>query len=503
MPETEPQARTVAGAVRGRWEDGTAVFRGIPFARPPVGGLRFAAPSPPEAWAGTRDAAKFGPPPPQSRAGRIAPPVSAAAGDAEWLTVNVWSPDPGSAGLPVMVWVYGGAYVAGYSGDPAYDGTLLARLGVVVVSFNYRVGMEGFAQLHGAPPNRGLLDQVAALGWVRDNIASFGGDPDGVTVFGESAGAGSIAALLAMDPAAGLFRRAITQSVPGTFFSAALAADIAAAAAGEVGARACAADLAGVDPERLVQAGEAVVASFGERAGRWGAVAHTLTPFSPVVDGEVLPSAPWQALASGRARGIELVAGHNRDECRLFTAASAQPGSLAAREAAAALRAFAPGPDGEDAYRAAHPDADAARLYELAYSDWLFRMPSLHLAQAHAAGGGTAFLYELRYAAPANGGALGACHGLDVPLIFGSFTAGFGQMLFGGQAPAAAVNLGEAMRSSWAAFAASGDPGWPAYAAAGRLTRIFDDPPSVAPYPEETSRRLWAEHEFGVLDVVE
>jgi para-nitrobenzyl esterase len=502
VPAADPRAATATGTVRGRWEDGVAIFRGIPFARPPVGGLRFAAPCPPEPWDGIRDAYAFGPPPPQSTVRPIAPPAGGdyGAAAAEWLTVNVWSPDPGGARLPVMVWVYGGAYAAGYSGDPAYDGTLLACLGVVAVSFNYRVGMEGFAQLDGAPPNRGLLDQAAALGWVRDNIASFGGDPDNVTVFGESAGAGSIAALLAMDSAAGLFRRAITQSVPGTFFSPALAADIATSAAAEVGARPCTADLAAIAPERLVGAGEAVVASFGKRAGRWGAVAHTLTPFSPVVDGEVLPAAPWQALASGRARDIELIVGHNRDECRLFTAASAQFGRLAAGEAAAVLHAFAP-PGGADAYRAAYPDADLARLYELAYSDWLFRMPSLHLAQAHAAGGGTAFLYELRYAAPANDGALGACHGLDVPLIFGSFAAGFGQMLFGGQAPAAAVNLGEAMRSSWIAFAASGDPGWPAYAAAGRLTRVFDDPPSVAPYPEETSRRLWADHRFGVLEL--
>ncbi len=399
-----------------------------------------------------------------------------------------------------MVWIYGGAYVAGYSGDPAYDGTPFARLGVVVVSFNYRVGMEGFAQIEGAPANRGLLDQVAALEWVRENIASFGGDPDNVTVFGESAGAGSIAALLAMDSAAGLFRRAIAQSVPGTFFSTALAADIAAAAAREVGTRPTAADLAGIDPDRLVAAGASVIASFGERAGRWGAVAHTLTPFSPVVDGEVLTAAPWAVLAAGRARNVGLIVGHNRDECRLFTAG--QPAGLAAAEAEAALRAFSPQPGGEDAYRAAYPDAEAARLYELAYSDWLFRMPSLHLADAHTTGGGTAFLYELSYAAPAGDGALGACHGLDVPLVFGSFAASFGRMLFGGKAPPAAVDLGDLMRASWTAFAISGDPGWPAYSPACRQTQIFDIPPTVAPYPEETSRRLWVNHRFGVLDVL-
>jgi para-nitrobenzyl esterase len=498
VPGPEPEARTTSGAVRGRQEDGIAVFRGIPFAQPPVGELRFAAPGAPEKWPGTRDAFEFGPPPPQSRTGRIAP-THAATGD-DWLTVNVWSPDPGAAKLPVMVWVYGGAYVAGYSGDPVYDGKRLARLGVVLVSFNYRVGMEGFAQLEGAPANRGLLDQVAALAWVRENIASFGGDPDNVTVFGESAGAGSIAALLAMDSAAGLFRRAIVQSVPGTFFSAALATDIAAAAAQEVGARPSAADLARIGPDRLVAAGGAVVASFGERAGRWGAVAHTLTPFSPVVDGEVLTTAPWKALAAGRARGIDLLAGHNRDECRLFTAS--QPKDLAVAEAEAALRGFAPHPGGHQAYQAAYPDADAARLYELAYSDWLFRMPTLHLAGAQAAGGGPAFLYELSYPAPA-AAALGACHGLDVPLVFGSFGVGFGRMLFGDPAPAAAADLGELIRASWTAFATTGDPGWPKYAPADRLTQTFAAPPAVTPYPEETSRRLWAKHQFGVLPLAE
>src|ERR1700753_1199779 len=231
---TGPGVRTAHGAVRGRLEDGLTVFRGIPFAQPPVGALRFQAPRPAEPWDGTRDALEFGAPPPQPQ-GRVvsAPP---GAGDPDsWLTINVWSPDLTAGGLPVLVWIYGGAYVAGASSGRAYDGTVLARRGVVVVSFNYRLGMEGFAQLTGAPANRGLLDQVAALRWVQDNSAGFGGDPGQVTVFGESAGAGSVASLLAMPPAAGLFQRAIVQSLPGTFFSADLGADIATAAARDVG----------------------------------------------------------------------------------------------------------------------------------------------------------------------------------------------------------------------------------------------------------------------------
>jgi para-nitrobenzyl esterase len=296
-----PQVRTAAGAVRGRHEDGLAVFRGIPFAQPPVGALRFQAPRPAEPWAGTRDAFEFGAPPPQPQGRVVSAPPGAGDPD-DWLTVNIWSPSLGASRLPVMVWIYGGAYVAGASSARAYDGTALARHGVVVVSFNYRLGMEGFAQLTGAPANRGLLDQVAALRWVQENIAAFGGDPGQVTVFGESAGGGSVASLLAMETAAGLFRRAILQSVPGTFFSAGLAADLAAAAARDLDQAPDAAALAGVDPARLVAAGETVVPSFGQHVDRWGAVAHTLTPFSPVVDGEVLAAAPWQALSAGRAR---------------------------------------------------------------------------------------------------------------------------------------------------------------------------------------------------------
>ena len=179
-------------------------------------------------------------------------------------------------------------------------------------------------------------------------------------------------------------------------------------------------------------------------------------------------------------------------ECRLFAAGS----ELADREMEAALHAFSPRPG---AYRAAYPEASAARLYELAYSDWLFRMPSLHLAGAHAAAGGTMYLYELAYPAP--GAPLGACHGLDVPLIFGSLRAGLGLMLFGDPAPAAARALGDQMRAAWAAFAACRSPGWPAYTPGQRLTRIFDDPLAVIPYPEETARRLWAGHRFAALDL--
>ncbi|WP_405088848.1 carboxylesterase/lipase family protein [Microbispora sp. NBC_01389] len=422
---SEPEVRTAAGVLRGGREAGIAVFRGIPYAESPVGALRFAAPRPVGGWVGVRPAVAYGPPPPQSG---LLGGSQEAAGD-DWLTVNVWTPEPDpAAGLPVMVWIPGGGYVAGNSGLPEYDAGRLAASGVVVVTLNYRLGIEGFALIDGAPANRGLLDQVEALRWVRDNIRAFGGDPGRVTVFGQSAGGGSVAALLAMPRAAGLFRRAVAQSVPGTFFSPELAADITAA---------CAAEL-----------------------------------------------------------------GHTRDEHRLFSPIDGVLGQVAPEQTETALRLLAPGADGARRYREAFPAAADEELYELVNADWLFRMPSLRLADAQIAGGGQAHLYELTWPAPGLGGALGACHGLDVPLVFGNLSSGQPAMLIGDPPSPAAEELSARIRTAWTAFAAHGDPGWPPYDAERRLAQLFDTPSTVAAYPEEASRLLWQDHAFPALPLL-
>jgi len=471
-PADRPEVRCASGAVRGVREDGVAVFRGIPFAEPPVGDLRLAAPRPVRAWSGVRDALAFGPPPPQ--AGHFGMDAqSPASSDDDWLTVNVWSPTPEpGAGLPVMVWIQGGGYEIGMASLPEYDGGRLARDGsVVVVTFNYRVGLEGFGQVEGAPANRGLLDQVAALEWVRDSIEGFGGDPARVTVFGESAGGGSVAALLAVPRAAGLFGRAVVQSMPGTFFSPELAADVAAACAAELDVRPTVADLAGVDPQLLSVAGDAVSAAMHEHTDRWGLPAHRRIPFSPVVDGDVLPTTPWQALAGGAGRDLDLLVGHTRDEQRLFTAIEGLLGQVSEEQAAAALDVFAPGPDGERRYRASFPGAGPDELYELVHSDWLFRMPSLQLAETQAAKGGRVHVYELSWPAPGMGGIFGACHGLDVPLVFGNLDRGQPAMLIGDPPSPEASALSARMLSAWVAFADGGDPGWPPYDTDHRLVQ--------------------------------
>jgi para-nitrobenzyl esterase len=204
--------KTACGAVRGSVADGVSAFMGIPYAAPPFGANRLRAPRPVEPWSGVRDALTYGAKPPQLTyppPWDMLIPERGPLGD-DCLNLNIWTPDPGSAGLPVMVWIPGGMFEAG--SGASYDGSRFARDGIVCVTINYRVGAEGFLYLGDGNANRGLLDQVAALEWVRDNIAAFGGDPGNLTIFGQSAGAMSVGTLLSLPRAEGLFRRAIAQS---------------------------------------------------------------------------------------------------------------------------------------------------------------------------------------------------------------------------------------------------------------------------------------------------
>ncbi|MYW95226.1 carboxylesterase/lipase family protein [Amycolatopsis rubida] len=469
--KTQLVVRTVEGAVAGRWRAGMAEFRGIPYAQPPVGDLRFAAPVPVPHWDGTRQATEFGPLPPQS-----GPVQVGSAPETDWLTLNVSTPDPGAAGLPVLVWLPGGGYVISVSGDPTYDPTQLCADGLVVVSVNYRVGVEGFAFIDGAPANRGFLDQIAALEWVQRNISHFGGDPARVCVAGQSAGAGSVACLLVTTEAQGLFQRAIAHSVPGAFVLPSLAKQVTAALAnGE--------DLRNVDPWELADSLTAFNASLSGHHDRWGPMAQIGAGVCPVLDETSLPRTPWSALSDG----VDLLLGHTRDEFRLFSVMAGRAGTFTAEDAQLALDLFAPSPDG---YRAGYPEASPSELMEIVYSDALFRMPSQQLAEANALVGGRSYLFELCLAAPG----LGACHSLDVSLAFGTLDSPVGRQVFGEMPTAATLRVSEELRRAWASFAATGDPGWAAYRPGQRLTRVMDTESKTVPYPEEASRKIWERH---------
>lgn len=478
------QVRTSAGMVRGSWDGGVAVYRGVPFAAPPVGRDRFAAPRPAVPWDGVREVTRFGPPPPQ--------PGRSTEGE-DWLNLAIWTPGPGRTGLPVVVWISGGTYLNCDTANPHLTGANLAAAGAVVVSAHYRTGAEGFARFEGAPDNRGLLDQVAALRWVQDNIAAFGGDPDNVTVLGQSAGAGSIAALLVMPAAAGLFRRAILQSLPGTYFTPDLAADVAKEVSAELGRLPRVEDLADVAPDDLVAAARSVTDSLPRRAGRWGPVARTPTPFSPVVDGDVLPVAPWAGLAGGAARDVELLVGHTRDE---FSLLARTLGDIDDAGVDTLLDGLIPTP-GALRYRAAYPSASPNELRDLAMSDWLWRMPALHLAEAAHAGGAGVWLYELCWGF----NSARASHSLDTLLVFGTAEIETGLTEAGPDAVAQAERLSELLRTEHLSFASTGEPGWPPYRPAERMTRVYDAESTIARYPEERSRKLWRDQRFGALDL--
>src|SRR5215472_16849189 len=302
----EPVVHTKSGPVRGLLRDGIASFLGIPYAASPTGELRFAAPVPHEPWADVRDATAFGPTPPKPA--YPAPfdtllEEPSIAGD-DWLNLNVWTPHDGDGvdsahfrhgahdDLPVMVWIHGGAFANGSSAVRWYDGHAFAKAGVVLVSINYRLGVDGFALLPDAPANRGLLDQIAALEWVRDNIGAFGGDPANVTIFGESAGAMSVITLLSLPRAEGLFTKVIAQS--GAAQAAADAADAALVTAelGEALGTALAdtdvtaAGLAEVDLDALIAAQATVRDALGAdpNPARFGeTIVASSMPFIPVI----------------------------------------------------------------------------------------------------------------------------------------------------------------------------------------------------------------------------
>ena len=270
-----------------------------------------------------------------------------------------------------------------------------------------------------------------------------------------------------------------------------------------LGVRPTTAGLSSVSPRQLSAAADSVGTTMEQRAHRWGLPALRSIPFSPVIDGEVLPITPWQALADGAGRDIELLVGHTRDEQRLFTAITGLLGEVGEEQAADALQVFAPGPDGAQRYREAFPAAGPDEFYELVHSDWLFRMPSLHLAEAQVAAGGRAYVYELAWPAPGMDGVFGACHGLDVPLVFGNLDRGQPAMLIGAPPSPEAEALSARMRAAWTSFAQSGAPGWPAYDTHQRLVQCFDTRSAVTAYPEEASRLIWQRHAFAALGLVD
>jgi para-nitrobenzyl esterase len=497
MAVTEAVVRTTRGAVRGRAGDGVTAFKGVPYAAPPFGADRFAAPRPARAWDGVLDAGAFGPTAPHPG---YAPPYDRLIPDViipgeDCLNVNVWTPDPGSdAGLPVMVWIHGGAFVNGSGAVPTYDGTRFAQDGVVLVTMNYRLGVDGYLWFEdGGAENRGVLDQLAALEWVREEIAAFGGDPANVTVFGESAGAMSIGALLACPRAEGLFGRAILQSGAGHH---AIRPPTARLVAGELGR------VLGVEPtrealgavplEQLTRAQVEVAqeAQVNPDPARWGEVAANLMAFEPVVDGDLLPAVPIERIAAGAAPGVEVLAGTTSEEHRLFLVPTGVADQVT--DEALGYLAGAYGLDPARAvavYRERAPEAAPGELLADLMTDWFFRIPAVRVCEARVAGGGRAHAYEFAWRSPLFDGRLGSCHALELGFVFDTLDAP-GSAWLAGDAPPQA--LADDVHGAWVAFARDGDPGWPAYEPGRRATMTFDaGGPELVDDPRPAERALW------------
>ncbi len=490
------RVETRSGTLLGESDADVSVWRGVPFAAPPVGRLRWRAPQPVAPWAGVRDATRFGPVAPQPGPRSAGGVPASFPRDEDCLTLNVWSPTAPSqltgVGLrPVVVWFHGGAQMQGAGSMADYSGRALAATGdIVVVTVNYRLGALGQLDLSslgrrtGFDSNLGLRDQVAALEWVRDNIAAFGGDPGRVTIMGESAGGTAVTTLMALPAAAGLFRGAIAQSSAPT---AVYGLDGHAERAAEFMA------ILELDADDHARLGDlpvdALVAAGTELARRNARDRPGTLAFGPVVDGKYLPEHPIDAFGAGRAAPVPLLIGTNRDEANLFVRSDPQIVPIRETALREMLRIFVPesAPAIVEAYGRLTHRRDRLGLS----GDWSFTIPSIWVADGHAAVAPT-FMYRFDHATPATSAVgLGATHGTEIPYVFGNLDGPIGRqvLLFGGRR--AARTLSRSMQAHWISFIRSGAPGWSRYDAADRTTRLFSSQTTDSRHPAADRLAVW------------
>ncbi|MEU9983780.1 carboxylesterase family protein [Streptomyces sp. NPDC050856] len=509
--ETAPTVPTAYGSVSGLVSGGITAFLGIPYAAAPAGDLLFAAPQAPEPWEGVRVADTHGPtapkPPLGGRLGEITSDPDIVGED--WLNLNVWTPDT-TASLPVLVWIHGGGFTTGSSAVPTYDGATFARDGVVCVSINYRLGVYGFGYLPDAPQpaNRGLLDQIAALTWVRENIAAFGGDPGNVTVAGESAGAMSVLALLSRDD--GLFHKAIVQS--GTAHLGQTTTDatkVLKAVADKLGIQATTAALAGVNTEELLTAQNTVSADISQSpdATKYGAstLASCGLSFMPVIDADVLSSRPIDAIADGAGSNIPLLMGTTTEEFRLFIVTTV----LVALDTKLAynnhLKAYSIPTGTWDEYEKGdtntYPRNAACGIACALLTDRMFRIPTYRVAEARTTTPGAAptYLYEFGWRSPVTPNdrrvKIGACHSVDLPFAWDTLALDDSKKLTGNHAP---QTLATALHSAWASFAKTGTASWDPYDTTTRQVMAYADNDTTTHQavsdPRKSERQWWDGH---------
>ncbi len=496
------RATTTGGTVEGFETDGILQFRNIPYAASPAGEGRFRAPQPVEPWSGVRDATQHGAIAPQaasmldSMLGTKQRPM-----DEDCLTLTVTTPSLDGS-RPVMVWIHGGGFQTGSGSVPWYDGRQLAGHGdVVVVAINYRLGALGWLRVdqllgddYAGSGNNGLRDQIAALQWVQENIAGFGGDPGQVTIFGESAGGMSVATLLGTPAAAGLFRRAVAQS--GACHNVAEpdeAAAVTAAVLRQLGGDDDADPelLLTTPAEHLVAAQEAAAADLLRPAGT-----RLRLPYAPQHDGAVLPEQPLERIAAGHSSDVSLLTGTTADEWALF-----QLGARQRMDDERLGRRFerqfpGRGIDALDVYRRSRPDATADELWVALMTDVVFRIPAVRLAEAQAAHQPDTWMYRFSHRSPAFDGRLGACHAIEIPFVFDNLARG-GVGAFVGDTGDELERLAAVTSSAWLSFARNGDPSheglpaWPRFDAEHRAVMDLDSTCQLLHDPNGSERQLF------------
>jgi para-nitrobenzyl esterase len=466
--------KTSKGEVRGVDRDGATVFLGIPFAQPPTGERRFAAPVPPEPWPGVRDATAYGATPQRGDTGITLIPEPSIPGD-DTLGVNVFTPRAAEgADLPVLVWIHGGGYVSGSPASPWYDGTRFARDGVVVVTVSYRLGFDGFGAIEGAPANRGVRDWIAALQWVQDEIRAFGGDPARVTIAGQSAGGGAVLTLLAVPAARGLFAGALALSPAVSQVPHAHAVARARRLAALARVAPTREGFASVPEERMLTLQrQATRVGPRERLGELVTMLAEGLPWGPEVDGDLIPVPVLDALAAGDGADVPLVVGATDDEFTMTTDRFRR--LLALVPAGLALGRLGMPRAARRAYLNANAQQrrkGTAAVLGRYVTDRVFRSVVAAVTRdrtAPSAGGAATWTYRFSWPSPVIGW---ACHCLDVPFWWGALDADGVERIAGSAPPA---DLATAMHEAAVAFVRDGDPGWPRSSSAGE-TRVFGGP---------------------------
>lgn len=476
---------TKYGPVEGREKDGVFLFAGVPYAAPPTGDLRFRRPVPPTPWTEVREARRFSKAAPQIPSGGMTDnaPVQ---WDEDCLYLNVSTPGLDDARRPVLVWIHGGAYRTGQGAIPWYSGASFARLGdIVTVSINYRLGALGFTDLRrfgkefedsGAA---GTFDQIAALEWVRDNIARFGGDPKKVTIAGESAGGFSVTTLLATPATRGLFRGAIPQSGAGHHTLTPKGGKLVADAFLEELAASRTDDVMNAPVDDILAAQGKVdqrLASNPELGG--------VSPFYPVQGNDAVPIAPIKAISAGRGSDVHVLTGTNKDEASLFIMTEideARLGQDAGR--------YGGGDAMLEAYRKAYPDASTTELAIAMSTHFTFRIPCLRLAEARESipeSRGKTWMYHFTWESRSR---LKSTHALEIPFAFNNLDKP-GVDIFLGKGPTP-QGVAETMHNAWIRFIKDGDPGWPAWDLERRTNMRFDEESLLEEDPDAAIRGVW------------